>query len=87
MELVFSAVVCRHVVRVPITKDSLFEVNERFRASLSMVENNGINVVVDPVLATVTIEDDDGEVHASGYSILVVCSMWPRLTTVCPLRL
>ena len=46
VELVFSAAVRRHVVTVPITQDSFSEVNERFRASLSVVENNGINVVV-----------------------------------------
>ena len=61
MELVFSASVRRHVVRVPITQDSSSELNEQLRASLSLVENNGINVVVDPILATVTIEDNDGE--------------------------
>ena len=62
IELVFSAAVRRHVVRVPITQDSSSELNEYFRASLSLVENNGINVVVNPSLATVTIiEDGDGE--------------------------
>ena len=61
MELVFSATACRHVVRVPIINDSFSERNELFSASLSLVENNGINVVVDPPLAFVTIEDDDGE--------------------------
>ena len=60
MELVFSAIVRRHVVRVPITRhDSLFEVNEQFRATLSLVENNGISVAVNPVLATVTIKDGE----------------------------
>ena len=52
-----------------------------------MAANNGtLNVVVDPVLATVTIEDDDGE-WACIWVALVVCSMWPRLTAVCPLHL
>ena len=66
VELVFSAAVCRHVVRVPITNDSFTEVNERFRASLSLVENNGINVVVDSGQAIVTIVDNDGEWAWSG---------------------
>ena len=61
IELVFSATDHHHVVRVPIINDSFTEINKRFRASLSLVENNGINVVVDPALAIVTIEDDDGE--------------------------
>ena len=61
MELVFSAAVRSHVVRVPITQDNISELNEQFRASVLLVENNGINVVVDPGLATVTIKDDDGE--------------------------
>ena len=66
MELVFSAAVRRHVVRVPIINDNFSEMNERFRTSLSLVENNGINVVIDPALAFVTIEDDDGEWAWSG---------------------
>ena len=62
MELVFSAVVRRHVVRVSIINDSFSEINERFRASLTLVEKNGINVLINPALAIVTIVDDDGEV-------------------------
>ena len=61
MELVFSAAVRRHVVRVPIINDSFSERSERFTAGLTLVENNGINVVINPPLAFVTIEDDDGE--------------------------
>ena len=66
IELVFSATDRRHVVRVPIINDSFSEMNERFWASLSLVENNGINVVVGPPLALVTIEDNDGEWAWSG---------------------
>ena len=61
MELVFSATARRHVVRVPIINDSFSEINERFRASLSLVMNNGINVVIDRDQAIVTIMDDDGK--------------------------
>ena len=62
MELVFCAAIRHHVVRVPITQDSLSELNEQFRANLSLVENNGINVIVNPDLAIVTIfEDSNGE--------------------------
>ena len=60
MELMFSATARRHVVRIPIINDSFSERTERFTASLSLVENNGIIVVINPLLAFVTIEDDDG---------------------------
>ena len=62
MELVLSGAVCRHVVKVPITQDSFSELPEQFSASLSLVENNGINVVVNPDPAIVTVfEDSNGE--------------------------
>ena len=53
MELMFSATARRHVVRIPIINDSFSERTERFTASLSLVENNGINVVINPLLAMI----------------------------------
>ena len=50
------------VVRVPILQDSNIEGTEQFRATLSLVQSNGIkNVDVSPDQATVDIIDDDGE--------------------------
>ena len=61
MNLTFSSNVRRIVVRVPILQDSVIEGTEQFRASLSLVQSNGINVAVSPDQATVDITDDDGE--------------------------
>ena len=60
MNLTFSSNVRRIVVRVPILQDSAIEGTEHFRASLSLVQSNGINVDVSPDQATVDIIDDDG---------------------------
>ena len=49
----------RIVVRVPILQDSNIEGTEQFRASLSLVQSNGINVAVSPDQATVDIIDDE----------------------------
>ena len=51
----------RFVVRVPILQDLVIEGTEQFRASLSLVQSNGINVNVNPDQATVDIIDDEGE--------------------------
>ena len=51
----------RIVVRVPILQDIFSEGTEQFRASLSLVQSNGINVAVSPDQTTVNIIDDDGE--------------------------
>ena len=61
MNITFSGSVQRIVVRVPILQDILCEGTEQFRASLSLVESNGINVDVSPNQTTVNIIDDDGE--------------------------
>ena len=61
MELRFNATVLRHVVRVPIIQDSITEIDERFRASLMLVQSNGINIQVAPNQAEVTILADNGE--------------------------
>ena len=61
MNLTFSSNVRRIVVRVPILQDVFCEGTEQFRASLSLVQSNGINVTVSPDQATVDIIDDDGE--------------------------
>ena len=61
MNLTFSSSVRRIVVRVPILQDISIEGTEQFRASLSLVESNGINVDVSTEQAIVDIIDDDGE--------------------------
>ena len=48
------------VVRVPIVPDTFSEETEQFRASLSLVESNGINVTLSPEQVTVNITDDEG---------------------------
>ena len=60
-ELNFNSSVRRIVVRVPILQDTFSEGTEQFRASLSLVQSNGINVAVSPDQATVDIIDDEGE--------------------------
>ena len=55
MELKFDPAVSRHVVRIPITQDNITEIDERFRAHLILVEDNGINVQVTPDQAVITI--------------------------------
>ena len=61
MNITFSSNVWRIVVRVPILQDIFSEGTEQFRASLSLVQSNGINVAVSPDQTTVNIIDDDGE--------------------------
>ena len=48
------------VVRVPIVQDAFSEETEQFRASLSLVDSNGINVTLSPEQVTVNITDDEG---------------------------
>ena len=60
-DLTFSSNVQRIVVRVPILQDSAIEGTEQFRASLSLVQSNGVNVTVSPDQATVKILDDEGK--------------------------
>ena len=59
-DLIFSRSVRHIVVRVPIVQDAFSEETEQFRASLSLVESNGINVTLSPEQATVNITDDEG---------------------------
>ena len=51
------------MVHVPIFQYSLTEPTEQFNASLTLENDNGISVTVDPALATVNITEDDGELH------------------------
>ena len=48
-------------VLVPIVLDEFTELNEQFRASLSLVDDNGINVSVHPDQSTVEIINDDSK--------------------------
>ena len=48
-------------VRVPIFQDSFLEGTEQFCANLTLLNNSGITVLVDPVVATVNIIDGNGE--------------------------
>ena len=48
------------VVRVPILQDMFSEGTEQFRASLSLVQSNGINVDLSPEQATVNVTDENG---------------------------
>ena len=50
----------RIVVQVPIFQDTISEGTEQFRASLSLVESNGIIVTLSPEQVTVNITDDEG---------------------------
>ena len=54
----FNSTVQRHVVRVPIVQDAFSEGTEQFRASLSLVESNIINVALSRKQATVNIDDE-----------------------------
>ena len=60
MNLTFSSSVRHNVVKVPIVQDSLIEGTEQFRAILSLVESNGINVDLSPEQAIVNITDEKG---------------------------
>ena len=46
---------------MPIILDEFNELNEQFRASLSLVNDNGINVSVRPDQSTVVIINDDSK--------------------------
>ena len=59
-DLIFNSSVQHIVVWVPIVPDDFSEETEQFRASLSLVESNGINVTLSPEQATVNINDDEG---------------------------
>ena len=59
-ELTFNSSVQCMVVMVPILQDALFEGTEQFHGSLSLMQSNGINVVVSPNQTIVNIIDDEG---------------------------
>ena len=59
--LTFNLTTTRQMVQVPIIPDSFIESTEQFHVILSLVNNNGISVTVDPALATVNIIDDDSK--------------------------
>ena len=59
-DLIFNSSVQRIVVRVPIIQDSFSEQAEQFRASLSLVESNGINFTLSPEQVIINITDDEG---------------------------
>ena len=75
MELKFNAAVNRHVVRIPITQDNITEIDERFRAHLILVEDNGINVQVTPDQAMVTIMDYNCESTVNNVLLFHVTSL------------
>ena len=75
MELRFNAAVLCHVVRVPIIQDSITEIDERFRAHLILVQNNGINVQVTPDQAVITILDFNGESTVNNVLLFCVTSL------------
>ena len=74
MELRFNPAVNRHVVRVPITQDSITEMDERFRARLMLVQSNGINVQVTPDQAMITIMNGE-RVTVPCYFLVVLTMM------------
>ena len=51
------------MVQVPILQDSLTEPTEQFNARLTLENDNGISVTVDPALATVNIINSDSELE------------------------
>ena len=66
-ELTFNSSVQCMVVMVPILQDALFEGNEQFHGSLSLVQSNGINVAVSPNQTIVNIIDDDEGIDCCAY--------------------
>ena len=69
-ELSFTSTTTSRVIQVPITQDEVTELTERFRASLTLVEANGIQVTVSPSEAMVQIDDDDGEWKNINFSLI-----------------
>ena len=67
----FSRSRTRIPVQVPIVQDQFTELTEQFHASLSLVNNNGINVTVTPHQATVNIIDDDSKCKERVYISLM----------------
>ena len=65
--LTFNSNHTRIPVQVPIVQDQFTELTEQFRASLSLVNDNGINVNVTPDQATVNIIDDDSKCKEGVY--------------------
>ena len=57
----FNESITQHSVQVPIFQDNSSEGTEQFYANLTVLNNSGITVLVDPVVATVNIIDGNGE--------------------------
>ena len=55
----FTSNVPEHTVTIPIVNDTVVEIIERFFANLRLVSAN-VDVVIDPVRATVNIRSEDG---------------------------
>ena len=68
--LTFSGSRTRIGVEVPIRQDQFTELLEQFRASLSLVNDNGINVDVNPDQARVNIIDDDSKCKERCISVI-----------------
>ena len=60
--LTFSPTTRRILVQVPITQDGITELTEQFNATLTLINDGGIDVNVEPDQATVEIIDDDGKI-------------------------
>ena len=48
--------------------DGVFEESETFRGKLMLVTSN-VNAQIDPSMATITINDDDGEFLQTSYQL------------------
>ena len=60
------------LISIPIINDDAFELTESFSASLSLASPMTPRITVDLNVASVTIEDDDGEFHGGFYVMLSV---------------
>ena len=56
--ITFNGSMTQQSVQVPIFQEGLAEETEQFQANLTLENNNGISVIVDPSMATVNITDD-----------------------------
>ena len=59
--LSFNESMTQHSVQVPIFQDNISEGTEQFCAKLTLQNNSGITVIVDPAVASVIIIDGIGE--------------------------
>ena len=84
-EVTFSSGSTDHTIVVNIVDDNLLEVNEVFKAVLGFVNGNDAgSVVLDPVEASVTILDNDGECMEARELMYFICKAalsleaWPN---------